>query len=280
MIIGIVVLNYRDSLTTKKLCSMIKEYQLINHIVVVDNRSPDDSFEELLSLNEPKIDIIQSDKNGGYSYGNNIGAMYLINNYKADIIFIANPDVEFGEDYILKISNRIINDGYGASTGLMLNPNYENTIHSVKINSYVQDLVDCTLLIKRLLNNNKKLRIDHNSIIDTELLPGSLFGISAQAFLDAGGFDENVFLYCEERILGDRMSKKGYRMCIDSSTAFIHRHAVSINKSTNVSFRIKQIYKSRYYFNKEYRRCGKLQLALLRCLMFYGYHVRKALSNF
>lgn len=277
MVIGIVILNYRDAITTSNLCSLIKDYQLIDHIVVVDNLSPDDSFKELSHLKGPKIDVIQSDKNGGYSYGNNYGASYLINKYNVDIIFIANPDVEFNEDFISIISNRIISDKYSASTGLMLNTSYENTIQSVKINTFFQDLLECTLLIKRFFKRREALKFNKNTIIEAEFLPGSLFGIRANAFLDIGGFDDNIFLYCEERILGNKMARKGYKMCIDTSASFIHRHAVSIRKSINSSNRILQVYRSRYYYNKKYRKCGKGQLALLRCLMFYGYYIRKAI---
>ena len=71
--IGIVILNYKDSDNTKKLCQLISEYNLIDKIVVVDNLSPDDSFERLIGLKSDKIDDLQSDKNGGYSYGNNYG---------------------------------------------------------------------------------------------------------------------------------------------------------------------------------------------------------------
>lgn len=44
-----------------------------------------------------------SDKNGGYSYGNNYGAFYLIDKYMVDILVIANPDVEFTEAFLIRI---------------------------------------------------------------------------------------------------------------------------------------------------------------------------------
>ena len=55
-----------------------------------------------------KVDVIQSDKNGGYSYGNNYGAFYLIDKYMVDILVIANPDVEFSEAFLIRIVQDMI----------------------------------------------------------------------------------------------------------------------------------------------------------------------------
>lgn len=65
--IGIVILNYNDALSTLKILKQIRNYSAIDHIVIVDNLSPDGSFQQLKSLAGDKVDVIQSDRNGGYS---------------------------------------------------------------------------------------------------------------------------------------------------------------------------------------------------------------------
>ena len=77
---GLIVLNYNDFNTTEKLLNAIKNYDALDKIVVVDNKSPDGSFEKLLKFQSDKISVIQSPKNGGYSYGNNFGTKYLLSN--------------------------------------------------------------------------------------------------------------------------------------------------------------------------------------------------------
>ena len=72
--IGVVVLNYNDADTTDILLRDISLYPLIDHIVIVDNWSTDHSFEYLKKWQSNRIDVLQTDKNGGYSYGNNVGA--------------------------------------------------------------------------------------------------------------------------------------------------------------------------------------------------------------
>lgn len=45
--IGVVILNYNDAETTLHLCDLIRGYSAIDHIAVVDNLSPDGSYETL-----------------------------------------------------------------------------------------------------------------------------------------------------------------------------------------------------------------------------------------
>lgn len=49
--------------------------------------------------------LIQSEKNGGYGYGNNCGIAFLKKNFDCDFILIANPDVIFEENVIQKMKD-------------------------------------------------------------------------------------------------------------------------------------------------------------------------------
>ena len=95
MRIAVVILNYNDKKNTIRLAKDLDSYETINKIIVVDNCSPNNDWEELKELNNNKIDVIKSDKNGGYSYGNNIGLNYLESKYGLfDYIIISNTDIE------------------------------------------------------------------------------------------------------------------------------------------------------------------------------------------
>ncbi len=98
--LGVVVLNYNDSDTTMAFVESIKDYRIIDKIVVVDNASTDASFAELLTLTNAKIDVIKTDKNGGYGYGNNWGIRYACEKYKLNQVIISNPDIEVSEGTI------------------------------------------------------------------------------------------------------------------------------------------------------------------------------------
>ncbi len=267
---GIVILNYNDYSTTIKLINQIREYKSIDYIVVVDNNSTDDSYTELKNFESDKIFIIQAGKNGGYSYGNNLGAKYLIENYCLDYLIIANPDVTFSDEFVSRVIQSIDINGYAAATGVMLDKNMNEMTFSKCIPSYSDDLVRCTFLIKKIVGQYKR-----NKQQMEEMLPGSLFIIRRDVFAEIKGFDEDVFLYCEERILGTKLKRKGYRVQIIEDAYFVHDHAVSINKTLNKINQLKQLYRSILYFHRKYNDISKCQYALLRIMMVYNLLIKR-----
>lgn len=279
--IGIVILNYKDSDNTKKLCQLISEYNLIDKIVVVDNLSPDDSFERLIGLKSDKIDVLQSDKNGGYSYGNNYGAFYLIKKYNIDILFIANPDVEFSEKFVLGCAEILSQNIVQATSGIMLYPNGDRSKWNGKINSYFEDLIDCTIFIKKLIiNYGMDYAKKQNNLIYVDFLPGSLFAINANIFKKIGGFDEDVFLYYEESILSLKLKKEKCKLAISNSLSFKHIHSGSIDKSIDKIKQLRQLYKSRLYLHKKYFNESEVKIVLLKIFMSYGIFMRKIIYKF
>lgn len=97
---AIIILNYNSKKDTIRYVNEIKSYECLNTIVVVDNNSTNSGeFEDLEQLKSDNIYVIKSDKNGGYSYGNNFGMTFLETlNQNYDYIVISNPDVEVEED--------------------------------------------------------------------------------------------------------------------------------------------------------------------------------------
>ena len=100
---AVIILNYNSENDTIRYVNEIEQYNCINTIVVVDNFSTNkDTMEKLLLLKNEKVHVIQTTKNGGYSYGNNQGLKYLDSlNEKYDYIVISNPDVEVKEEAFL-----------------------------------------------------------------------------------------------------------------------------------------------------------------------------------
>ena len=104
MKVAVIIVNYNDIENTVNYVKNIKEYTVINKIVVVDNLSTTiGAFEKLKKLEDEKVYVIQSDKNGGYNYGNNVGILYLEEKKEEyDYIIISNPDINVEEEAIQK----------------------------------------------------------------------------------------------------------------------------------------------------------------------------------
>lgn len=99
--VGIVILNWNTSALLKRCLETVyaSEGDFTYHVVVVDNNSPDDSA-EMVRRDFPQAELIVSETNGGYSYGNNLGLRAL--GYKEQgrapdasrYAVLLNPDTE------------------------------------------------------------------------------------------------------------------------------------------------------------------------------------------
>lgn len=274
--IGVIILNYNDSDTTRKLCETIQGYDSIDHIAVVDNRSPDGSFAALQRLSDEKVDVLQSDKNGGYSYGNNFGAFYLMDHYHMDILLIANPDVEFTETFLIQVVRDMEKYQVQAASGYMkMPPHAIYPIMNKKINSCAREALECTLLLKKLFPFRGELVCPGMGVQYVQWLPGSLFAIDAHVYRSLGGLDDRVFLFYEEQILGKKFLKAGYRMAVDTDISYFHNHSVSIRKSMKRYEAVKRLFLSKYFFYTEYGEISMTEKLLLRVAIVYGLFMRK-----
>lgn len=269
MNVGFIILNYNDADRTKYLSEMILKYDSIFKVIVVDNCSTDKSFEKLKEISSEKLDVIISDKNGGYAYGNNYGLRYADNKYNLDLIFIANPDVEFDENFLEHILEQFNSSEYSMLSGIMTNANGQVTSPPAwKIPTFKEDLVDSFVLFEKIRQRKNKSLINYtNSIIDVDALSGSLFAIRASAFKDVEYFDEGTFLYCEETILARKLKQKGHKVGLLTGIKYFHLHASSTSKSLKTIEMRKTLFKSRYFYHVKYNEINFLQKCIFKTFM-------------
>ena len=84
--IGIVILNFKTwEKTVECVDSIYKTYRESKRIVVVDNHSPNDSYTRLSAIYDNEeykdVTVIKTERNGGFSYGNNYGFDYVVNHF-------------------------------------------------------------------------------------------------------------------------------------------------------------------------------------------------------
>lgn len=246
MLTAIIILNYNDSETTEKLVNKIISYKKIDKIIIVDNKSTDKSYEKLKKYESKKIDVIQTLENKGYASGNNYGAFFAIKKYNPRYIIIANPDIEFEEEIITKIIDKLeSSDCYALGTARMYKENNFWKLPTFKDN--IMSMFLGISKIKRILKNKKNRKIK-NDEIEIEVAAGSFFIIKSKVFKEINGFDEETFLYCEENILAEKLKKAGYKSLLLNNCVYFHYHSVSINR----------VYKSRMQPFKIY--CDSLRI--------------------
>ena len=266
--ISLIVLNYNDYETSIKYLETIKNYTIINNIIVVDNHSTNNSYNILKKYESDRIKVIRTEKNGGYAYGNNYGIRYAKERYNPDYLIISNPDVFF-EENIIELMNDFIekNDDIGIISPKVRNNQTSNMPVAWKLPGYWQNVFSMLIILNKFLE--KKNRYSENyftgefSIVD--VIPGSFFMIKSDVFYEINLFDEKTFLFGEENILAYKLNKKGYKNIVLNKIFYNHEHSASINKSFNTLLsKYKILYNSLKHYNKEY-----LQTSIFKDIVFF-----------
>lgn len=264
----LIVLNYNDYVTTEKILQNVRDINTINKIIVVDNFSTDKSFEELSKYKNKKIDVIKTERNGGYAYGNNYGISYAIKQYSPDYVFIANPDIELNDRIIQEILNfykekEENNEKVGIVTGKMLTTSDINIHSAWKLPGYADCIWENLLVLRKILHICGGVYDDtyfDREFSEVDVINGSFFAIHKKTFLDIGMFDEGTFLYGEENILAYKLKEKGYKNYVLNRYQYLHHHSISISKSIkSVGKRLDLAYNSRVLYLDKYLGVGKIK---------------------
>jgi N-acetylglucosaminyl-diphospho-decaprenol L-rhamnosyltransferase len=183
-------------------------------IVCVDNASTDDLAAALRGL---AVNRIGNSANLGFGRACNIGAAAASGEY---LLFI-NPDVRLGP---------------GAVDALM---------------QAVERYPDCSVFVPRTYTAGGRLWLREESEIDRlcgmqlptrirevwgdcciRFVNGGVFMIRRALFLDAGGFDEDIFLYFEDDDLSHRLLQRSEPMILVSEAHAVHDVGTSVAQST------------------------------------------------
>ncbi len=233
-----VILNYNDAATVEKLVQNICHYSVFDAIVLVDNCSSDDSLAQLHALAQKqnkKIIVLSAPKNGGYGAGNNVGIRYSYQVLHMDYVLIANPDVNFSEQLVKKLLRLFErHPELGVASACMHDPVFGKQRNGWPLFGFWRELARCgpicRRVFKRYLEYPERYFL-HKKAVYVDAVHGSLLMVDAQKMMECKGYDEGLFLYQEEAVLGCRMRKAGYRSALLLTGSYHHLHSASISQT-------------------------------------------------
>ena len=282
--LGMVIINYNDYKTTISLLNNIKDYKSLDFIVVVDNKSTDNSLKSLKKYENKKIKIIEAEENKGYAAGLNLGAKEVIKKLKTCNIIFSNSDVIINkEEDLKKLSNDI-----GKHSIAVVGPTIvENrSLNRGWMLPTIKDEIKFNLpLISRKYRKEIFYGEEHykEDLSIVGVVSGCFFCVSGKVLKEIGYFDEATFLYYEEQILSKKLENIDMQVAVDNNVVIVHNHSVTIDKNINKINKYKELKKSQRYFVKEYLEAtdkelkwldftNKLSLVILyiRCLFKGG----------
>lgn len=259
-----VILNYNDYTSVEKLYDHIKDYKIIDKIILVDNASTDDSFDKLsrIGVNENTV-VIKSDKNGGYAYGNNIGLRHS-KKLGTDYVIVCNPDTEFSEDAI----KSCLNSFKRSSKIAAVSPKVTKGSIAYKFTSPLGEIAYSNLLLNKMFKP-RTIRKSQKSkdLMRVDVIPGSFVMYDMKKVSEVDFYDENTFLYHEEIIIGRKLYNKGYIQVIDLNSEYDHHHSVSVSKSIKSAIRLKNYFlDSQEYYIRTYLNPGVFTMLLYKLM--------------
>lgn len=286
---AIIVLNYNDYNNTSKFVNLVKDYDILLKIIVVDNLSTDNNYDKLKDLENEKVSVFQNDKNSGYASGNNFGLEKLDNSY--DYCIISNSDVFVDEDTIKQCIDHLEeNKDVAIVAPRMCFENGQARRSSWRKRNYITDIANSTRITEVLLyyffKKGEYTKKDfENEILQVDNIAGSFFIARKDIFNKVNYFDENTFLFYEEDILGYKIKEKGYKIVSLNGLKFIHYDSQTIGKIMNIFKKQKLLFASRKYYQGKYNNINKVGLFVfdilycIRCLeLLIEIPVRKLLQ--
>lgn len=194
-----------------------------------------DGTEKRLPENQ-RIFLLHFEENLGYGKGNNRGAFFLIHNFNVQFLLFSNDDIEVQSNQVLNqlsliLDNnpemKIIGPRVVGLTGRDQSPHWK------PISLYREVAWNLLFFLRRPTKHAAKKK---DLIATTEYcywVSGAFFLVDAAAFLRVGGFDENVFLYNEEKILSERFLKHGWLCGWTPDVTVLHYEGASTDISVN-----------------------------------------------
>lgn len=240
--------------------------------VIIDNSISSKSHDILLDFIEnskmyvgvswnKNIAIIKAGSNLGYAKANNLGAIYLNQNFRIRYLLFSNSDIKFEDDNVVEhlISELEKLPSVGAINPKIIGVNRKDQSPMKRVSIWRHHILK--FMFYPFFRTNTTL-VSNAEKGNYHRLMGCFLLVRNKVFLEADLFDSNTFLFGEELILAERMRGIGYLSHYDDKKIIIHNNSQTIKKSYNYLSQIEMAYKSELYFFIHYLKENRLELSL------------------
>jgi GT2 family glycosyltransferase len=272
---GFVVLNYNNFNDTIGCVNSI--LRIIHRddycVVIVDNASPNNSFEVLTSEYEghPKITLVQSEKNGGYSSGNNIGIRILLEMGVPEVIIATNDTEVISHDLLDKFDELdvshvgIVGTDVVTPEGIHQNPPLYAPTFLYFLNLYLfepmawlrSNIYRCMPAVERTRRSSVAGGIESlgasnvsKNCCSVYMLHGCFLYLTNSYLDKVGLLDENLFMYGEEDLMAWNCEMHRLKKLYLPSVKVLHKDGLStklVHKKDKEEFVRTMTIKSKQY---------------------------------
>ena len=234
--LSIIIVVYNSENVLFDCLDSISEYENLENIevIIVDNYLNSSFNKSALKQYEYEISYIKSEVNGGFGYGNNIGAARA----KYDVLLFLNPDTILTRE----LSSPTIKVFANCRSSTIVGYNLIDS--DGRRNNTFGHFLQSNLLVVFMLHVVRYFSCYGllNHVLNRFVWPwGAAFAVRKDVFTKAGGFDENMFLCNEEPDLLMRINNRKVRF-LNIPIIHLEGHTTAISVA-----RHKEYFKSAFY---------------------------------
>jgi GT2 family glycosyltransferase len=240
------VLNYNNFESTKKCVFSILDCSLNNiEIYIVDNNSPDNSYQKLKCFFK-EFKVVKSMVNNGYAAGHKISVNYAIEN-DFDFVWVLNNDLTVRKETLQKLLLSYDSFGTGIYGSISLKSENPDVVNFGGGNTDdIKEAFDYNTYEGYLLKEYHK----KSGLRKVQSVEGSSMLIPLEIIKKHGFLREDFFMYGEETDYCYRLKKLGISSFIVPESVVVHKGAESLKNSKH----LESYYRRRniLYFEKEH----------------------------
>jgi GT2 family glycosyltransferase len=249
--VSIITVNWNNCKDTIECVNSLLESSYVNYrIIVVDNNSNDNSFEEIsnyyankklgcLSVNienfnldkvlDNRLMIIKNKNNAGFAGGNNTGIKIALD-LKSDYVWLINNDTAIKNDALEQMVKLSKQKDVGIVGSKILSYYNKNIIQS--IGGWINFK---TYIFGQGYANNVVDDGSYDNVMEPDYINGASMLINKKVFDDIGFFDENYFLYWEETDLCVRAKKNKWKLLYCPKAIIYHKEGGTTQKGSKLT---------------------------------------------
>lgn len=223
--ISVIIVNYNGGDFLRQCVQSVRASNIFAQIVVVDNASPDASLEQVTDM--PDVRIIRNRANFGFAAACNIGARATF----SPVLLFLNPDCCVAPDAIRVLTDTMLGgDDIGMAGGFVVNPDGTEQAGGRRAvptpwRSFVR-----AFGLARLSRRWPRLFFDFHlhkqplpaDSIEVEAISGACMLVRREALEQAGNWDEDYFLHCEDLDLCMSLRQKGWKVMFVPTAKVVH----------------------------------------------------------
>lgn len=236
--VAIIIVNWngwKDTLECLASIQALKTDSYVIRTIVIDNHSSDHSVARIRST-YPRLDIIENEKNLGFTGGNNRG-IHIALNGNASYIWLLNNDTIVDQNALLPLVEACSKGSTAiAGSKIYFYRGYEYHKKRYKRSDighilwYAGGVIDWRNMYASHRGVDEVDCGQYDTSEETSFITGCSMMIASQVVSSIGLFDNSYYLYLEDVDFCLRAKRAGYQMVYIPSSNVWHKNAQSSDK--------------------------------------------------